>query len=112
LVKKQVALSVGVIVFKFAILGWIIYEVATGNFSGKIPGNIFGGSFANSAPNGGGTSFGPSLDLGWFGAGLATVVLSVLTTGLSVSLKSARLSMQNVDLSSGSSNEKIGSPKL
>jgi hypothetical protein len=27
--KKQVALSIGVIVFKFAILGWIIYKVVS-----------------------------------------------------------------------------------
>ena len=79
LVKKQVALSIGVIVFKFAILGWIIYEVVAGNLIGVVFGN----------------RFGPRLDLGWFGAGLSIVVLSVLTTGLSVSLKSARLAKHN-----------------
>lgn len=52
--KKLVALSIGVIVFKFAILGWIIYRVVTGE--------IF--------------------QVGWFSAGLALVVLTALATAL------------------------------
>lgn len=57
LAKKQVALSVGVIVFKFAILGWIIYVVATSQ--------VF--------------------HLGWVAAGLALVIPSVLATSLKFS---------------------------
>jgi hypothetical protein len=54
LAKKQVALSIGVIVFKFAILGWIIYEVATANW----------------------------VRLEWFAIGLSTVVPTVVITSL------------------------------
>ena len=54
LAKKQFALSIGVIVFKFAILGWIIYEVATVNW----------------------------LRIGWFAVGLSTVVPTVVLTAL------------------------------
>ena len=55
--KKLVALSGGIIVIKFAILGWILYEVVTQN----------------------------SLQVGWFATGLAVVVLSVLVTAFIVS---------------------------
>jgi hypothetical protein len=57
LAKKQVALAVGVIVFKFAILGWIIYEVATST--------VF--------------------SLGWVAAGLALVLPSILASSFSAS---------------------------
>jgi hypothetical protein len=52
--KKLVALSIGVIVFKFAILGWIIYEVVTQRL----------------------------LPVGWFAAGLSLVLLSTVATAL------------------------------
>lgn len=52
--KKQVALSTGVIVFKFAILGWIIYEV--------VARKLF--------------------HLGWFSAGLALVIVSTVVAAL------------------------------
>lgn len=52
LAKKLVALSIGVIVFKFAILAWILNEVATGKL----------------------------IQLGWFASGLALIVVSVLVT--------------------------------
>lgn len=52
--KKLVALSIGVIVFKFAILIWIISLVATSS----------------------------RLQPAWFGLGLATVVLSALATAV------------------------------
>ena len=54
LAKKLVALSVGVIVFKFAILIWIIYIVATSE----------------------------RLYHGWFAGGLALIVVSSLATAL------------------------------
>ena len=54
LTKKLVALSTFAIVFKFAILGWIIWELVA---SGRI-------------------------QIGWFGAGLAVTVLSVLSMTL------------------------------
>jgi hypothetical protein len=55
LAKKQIAPSVLVIVFKFAILGWIIFEVVN---DGRI-------------------------QIGWFAAGLATIVPASLVTMLS-----------------------------
>jgi len=60
LAKKSVALSIGVIVFKFAILGWIIYEVVTEK----------------------------PVHLGWFSAGLGLVVLSTLATSFAVTQNS------------------------
>jgi hypothetical protein len=59
LAKKQVAWAVAIIVFKFAILGWIMYEVVTGSF----------------------------LHLGWFAAGLSLVILSVLAASFKASPK-------------------------
>lgn len=61
LAKKLVALSIGVIVFKFAILAWIINEVATGN----------------------------QFHLGWFAVGLGTLVPSVLATAAKASRSSS-----------------------
>lgn len=55
--KKLVALSIGVIVFKFAILIWIIYVVVTGD----------------------------ALLIEWFGVGLALVVVSSLVTAAKIS---------------------------
>ncbi len=52
--KKLVALSVGVIIFKFAILVWILNEVATGK----------------------------QLQLGWFSTGLGLVILSAIATAI------------------------------
>ena len=52
LAKKQVAPGIGVIIFKFAILGWILYLVAHSQ----------------------------TVRLGWFACGLATVLPSVLVT--------------------------------
>lgn len=60
LAKKSVALSVGVIVFKFAILGWIIYEVVTEK----------------------------TVHVGWFSAGLGLVILSTLATSFAVTQNS------------------------
>lgn len=60
LAKKLVALSIGVIVFKFAILGWVIYEVVTSR----------------------------QIRLGWFAGGLGLVVLSTVVTSFIVSRKS------------------------
>ncbi len=57
LAKKLVALSIGVIVFKFAILGWIINIVVTGKY----------------------------LSVGWFAVGLGLVIASVLATSVKVS---------------------------
>ncbi|MCM2280519.1 MAG: hypothetical protein NDI61_01585 [Bdellovibrionaceae bacterium] len=54
LAKKLVALSIGVIVLKFAILGSIIYAVVAWK----------------------------AFQIGWFSAGIATVVLSTVATGL------------------------------
>lgn len=51
LAKKQVALSIGIIVIKFAILGWILYEVATKNL----------------------------VQVEWFALGLGVVILTVLS---------------------------------
>ena len=62
LAKKQVALSIGVIVFKFAILGWIIYVVATSK----------------------------QFNLGWVAVGLALVIPSVLATTLKASQTSTK----------------------
>ncbi len=53
LMKKQVAMSIGVIVIKFLILGWIIYVINTQTCAGDL------------------------FKLAWFGAGLSTVVVSV-----------------------------------
>ncbi len=52
LAQKQVARAVAVIVFKFAILGWILYLVVHSQ----------------------------TIQLGWFALGLATVIPSVLVT--------------------------------
>ena len=52
--KKLIALSVGVIVFKFAILAWILNVVATGS----------------------------SIQTDWFAGGLALVVVSSLATAV------------------------------
>jgi hypothetical protein len=57
--KKLIALSVSVIVFKFAILAWILKVVATGK----------------------------SIQLGWFSGGLALVVVSALATAVWVSTR-------------------------
>ncbi len=54
LAKKQVALAISVIVFKFAILVWILYVVANGKY----------------------------LNLGWFSAGLGLVIISVIGAGI------------------------------
>ena len=54
LAKKLIALSVGVIIFKFAILIWIISIVANTD----------------------------QLSQGWFGVGLAVVVLSAIATAM------------------------------
>lgn len=51
LAKKLVALSIGIIVIKFAILGWILYEVATKNL----------------------------VQVEWFAVGLGVVILTVLS---------------------------------
>jgi hypothetical protein len=59
LAKKQVARAVAIIVFKFAILGWIMYEVVAGKF----------------------------LHLGWFAVGLGTVIASVVATSFKTSPK-------------------------
>jgi hypothetical protein len=55
--KKGFALSVSVIVFKFAILAWIMNEVATGGL----------------------------IHQGWFSIGLAQVVLTSVLTALKLS---------------------------
>jgi hypothetical protein len=55
--KKQVALSISVIVFKFAILGWIIYEVVSRSL----------------------------FHVGWFSVGLGLVVVSTVATALQYS---------------------------
>lgn len=60
LAKKLVALSVGVIVLKFAILGSIVYVAVIKH----------------------------AVHLGWFAAGLATVVLTIVVTALVVSRES------------------------
>ena len=54
LAKKLFALSVGVIVFKFAILAWIINEIAIGK----------------------------AIQLGWFSVGMSLIVVSVLATAV------------------------------
>lgn len=54
LAKKQVALAISVIVFKFAILGWILFAVVQGN----------------------------TLSVPWFSVGLGLVILSVVVVGL------------------------------
>jgi hypothetical protein len=65
LAKKLVALSIGVIVFKFAILAWILYEVSTGNLNKLAP------------------------KLEWFVVGLALVVVSVVATAVQDSRQSS-----------------------
>lgn len=52
--QKMVALSVGVIVFKFAILAWIIYEVVTREL----------------------------LAIGWFSVGLGVVLVTAMASAL------------------------------
>lgn len=54
LAKKLVALSIGVIVLKFAILGSIVYAVVAWK----------------------------AADIGWFSFGIGTVILSTVATGL------------------------------
>ena len=54
LAKKQVALSVATIVFKFALLGWILYLAVHSQ----------------------------GIQLGWFALGLGTVIPSVLVAGI------------------------------
>lgn len=61
LAKKQVALSTGVIVFKFAILTWILFIVATGN----------------------------SIRAGWFAVGLSLVVVTAVITAFKTSATSS-----------------------
>jgi len=61
LAKKQVALSTGVIVFKFAILTWILFIVATGN----------------------------SIRTGWFAVGLSLVVVTAVITAFKTSATSS-----------------------
>ena len=61
LAKKQVALSIGIIVIKFAILGWILYEVVSQNL----------------------------LQVGWFATGLATITITVLSAALFISQDSS-----------------------
>ena len=60
LAKKLVALSIGIIVIKFAILGWILYAVVTGKL----------------------------FQLGWFAVGMGLVVPSVVATSIKVSQNS------------------------
>jgi hypothetical protein len=67
--KKQVALSIGVIVFKFAILGWIIYEVVTRKL----------------------------FQLGWFSAGLALVIASTVLSALQYSRTNSENPLEKVD---------------
>ncbi len=57
LAKKLIALALGVIVFKFAILGWILYEVVRSKY----------------------------LLIGWFALGMGLVVVSALIAGLRTS---------------------------
>ena len=57
LAKKQVAFSIGIIVSKFAILGWILYEVVSQNL----------------------------LQVGWFATGIATIMVTVLSAALFIS---------------------------
>jgi hypothetical protein len=78
LAKKLVALSVGVIVFKFAILAWILYEVSTGNLNQLAP------------------------RLEWFVVGLSLVVVSVVATALHESRQSSK------ETRSTDSEEKVG----
>lgn len=61
LAKKQVALSTGVIVFKFAILTWIIFLVATGK----------------------------TIQVGWFAVGLSLVVVSAVITAFKTAATSS-----------------------
>lgn len=56
LAKKQVAPATAAIVFKFAILGWILYLVA----------------------------HSPAINLAWFAMGLATVIPSVIVTAFNM----------------------------
>ncbi len=52
--KKQVALALSVTVFKFAILGWILYEVVRHDY----------------------------LSIGWFAAGMGLVTITVIIKGM------------------------------
>ncbi len=56
LAKKLVALSVGIIVIKFAILAWILYEVVTKKL----------------------------VQVGWFATGLGVVIITVLAASVLV----------------------------
>ena len=60
LAKKQVAPATAAIVFKFAILGWILYLVAHSNDHGR------------------------GINLAWFAMGLATVIPSVIVTAFNM----------------------------
>lgn len=62
--KKQFALSIGVIVFKFAIFAWIISEAVAAETRGQ-------------------------LYLGWFAAGSALINLSALAAALKLSRSAA-----------------------
>lgn len=62
LAKKQVALAVGAIVFKFALLGWILYFVVRSQ----------------------------AIRIGWFSTGLGVVIVSVLATSIFVSSEDER----------------------
>ena len=72
LAKKSIALSIGVIVFKFAILGWIIYEAANGPRIAHLLG-LNPDSFSLAA----------------FAGGLVLIVPSVFATALRVSFKNS-----------------------
>ena len=61
LAKKLVALAVGVIVFKFAILGWVMYLAVTSQ----------------------------RIEIGWFAGGLSSVVVSVVVTALCIPKESS-----------------------
>jgi hypothetical protein len=52
--KKQVALALSVTVFKFAILGWILFEVVRQNY----------------------------LSIGWFAVGMGLVTITVIIKGI------------------------------
>ncbi|MES2962740.1 MAG: hypothetical protein V4760_02545 [Bdellovibrionota bacterium] len=63
LAKKQVALAIATIVFKFALLGWILYFVAQSQ----------------------------AIRLGWFATGLGVVIASVLATAIFATPKDEEL---------------------
>ncbi len=60
LAKKQVALSTGVIVLKFAILTWVVFSVATGT----------------------------TIHAGWFAGGLSLVVVSAVVAAFKIAATS------------------------